>query len=118
MMSPVFDLRKKLEFYFFGILVIIAIFYGGWRAYPLIVGPHFTIDTPHDGETVANTTFLISGRVSRVKNIEIQGRAIPIDKEGNFSELLVAQAPETIITVFAIDAYNKTVTKVIRVIPK
>ena len=118
MMSPIFDLRKKLEFYFLGFLLIIVLLYGAWRAYPLIVGPHITIKTPHDGDIVASSTFIISGKVSRVKNIEIQGRAIPIDKEGNFSEILVAQAPETIITIFAIDLYNKTVMKVIRVTPK
>lgn len=117
-MSPLFDLRKQLEMYIFGILIITAILYGGWRAYPLLVGPHININTPQDGDTVASTTFQISGRVSRVKNIEIQGRPIPIDKEGNFNEVLVAQYPYTIIVINAIDFYDKTITKTLKVIPK
>lgn len=117
-MSPVFDLRKQLEIYLFGILIITAITYGGWKAYPLLAGPHILINSPHDGDMVASTTFQISGRVSRVKNIEIQGRSIPIDKEGNFTEILTAQYPYTIIIINAVDLYDKTITKTLRVIPK
>lgn len=117
-MSPAFDLRKQLEIYTFAILLITAIVYGGWRAYPLIAGPHITISSPQDGAVVSSSTFQISGRVSRVKNIEIQGRSIPIDKEGNFVEILVAQSPYTIITVTATDFYDKTITKILHVIPK
>jgi hypothetical protein len=117
-MSPIIDLRKQLELYFLGTLLIVAISYGIWRAYPLVAGPHITINSPKDGEIVSSSTFQISGRVSRVKNIELQGRPIPIDKDGNFTEILVAQAPYTIITLHAVDFYNKTITKVMKVVPK
>lgn len=117
-MTPLYDLRKQLEIYLFAILIVISMVYGGWRAYPLLAGPHITIVSPQDGETVASSTFLFSGRVSRVKNIEIQGRPIPIDKDGNFSEVLVAQAPYTIITIYATDFYDKSITKVMRVVPR
>lgn len=117
-MSPVYDLRKQLELYVFGTLLLVAILYGCWRAYPLIAGPHITINYPKDGELVASSTFQISGRVSRVKNIELQGRPIVIDKEGNFSEILVTQAPYTIITLYATDFYDKSITKVMKVFPK
>ncbi len=117
-MSSVTDLRKLLELYFFGILLLTAVIYGGWRAYPLFVGPHITIHTPSDGEAVASTTFQLTGQVSRVKDISIQGRSIPIDKEGNFSEILTAHAPYTILVITATDFYNKTITKTLKVIPK
>lgn len=116
-MTPIYDLRKQLEYYFLGALIVITIFYGLWRAYPLLAGPHITINTPKDGSMVASTTFVISGKVSRVKNIEIQGRPIPIDKDGNFSEILVASFPYTIITISATDFYAKTLVKTLRVIP-
>lgn len=117
-MSPVFDLRKQLEIYLFGTLLLATALYGIWRAYPLIAGPHVTITSPKDGEVVSTSTFTILGRVSRVKNIEIQGRPIPIDKDGNFTEILVAQAPYTIITVKATDFYDKTIVKTLHVVPK
>jgi hypothetical protein len=116
-MSPIFDLRKQLEIYLFGSLIVITALYGAWRAYPLVAGPHITITTPQDNATVSSSTFTISGRVTRVKNISIQGRPIPIDKKGNFNEILVAQAPYTIIVLNATDFYNKSITKTMRVMP-
>lgn len=117
-MSPAFNLRKQLEIYLFGILILVAVVYGVWRAYPLIAGPHVTVYAPHDGDIVSSSTFQLSGRVSRVKNISVQGRSIPIDKEGNFNETLVAQAPYSIITIVATDFYDKTIVKTFNVVPK
>ncbi len=117
-MTPIYDLRKRLELYFFGILLIATLLYGAWRIFPLIAGPRIIITTPKNNEMVSSTTFAISGNVSRVKNIEISGRAIPIDKDGNFSEILVTQFPYTVITLKATDFYDKTITKTLQVIPK
>lgn len=113
-----YNLRKKLEAYFLGVLILISLVYGGFRAYPLIAGPTVTIYNPHDGDTVASTTFELSGQVSRVKEITVQGRSIPIGTDGNFAEILIAQLPYSIIVITATDFYGKTVTKTLRVRPE
>ena len=113
-----YDVRKKLEFYFIGGLLIISLLYGGWRGYPLVAGPSVTIYNPHDGDTVASTTFELSGKATRVKEITVQGRLIPISTDGHFTEILVADKPYTILVVRATDFYGATVTKTLRVIPK
>lgn len=117
MLSP-YDLRKKLEVYGIILLVSVALCYGGFKAYPLILGPTITIYNPHDSDTVPKTTFEISGHVSRVKEITIQGRPIPIGTDGHFTEILMAQAPYTIIVITATDFYGKTITKTLRVVPE
>lgn len=113
-----YDIRKKIEAYFIGGLILLSILYGGFRAYPLIVGPKITIYNPHDGDKVPRTTFELSGQVSRVKEITVQGRSIPIGTDGHFTEVLIAQPPYTVIVVTAIDFYGATVTKTLRVIPE
>ena len=113
-----YDTRKKIEFYLVGILVLLSLIYGAWKAYPLIYGPSITIYNPQDGDTVASTTFELSGVVSRAKEITVQGRLIPIGTDGHFTEILVADAPYTILVISATDFYGATVTKSIRVIPK
>lgn len=113
-----YDFRKKIEFYFIGILVLLSLLYGGWKAFPLIYGPRITIYNPQDGDTVASTTFELSGMVTRAKEITVQGRLIPIGTDGHFTEILVADAPYTILVISATDFYGATVTKTIRVIPK
>ncbi len=115
-MNTTFDLRKKLEAYLFSLLLLIALSYGGWRAYPLVAGPSVIISSPKDGEVIPLGTFTMTGKASRVKNIEIQGRSIPIDQDGNFSEILVSQSPYTILVVKATDFYDKTIVKTIRVV--
>jgi hypothetical protein len=117
-MSDHLDIRKKIELYFIAILVIISLCYGGFKMYPLIAGPKITIYNPHDGDTVSNKTFEISGKVSRVKEITIQGRPIPIGTDGHFAEILTAQSPYSILVITATDFYGATITKTIRVLPQ
>lgn len=117
MLSP-YDFRKKLETYGIIALVLIALCYGGFKAYPLLVGPKITIYNPHDGDTVASTTFELSGQVSQVKEITIQGRPIPIGTDGHFIEILTAQAPYTTLVLTATDFYGKSITKTLRVVPE
>ncbi len=113
-----YNLRKKIELFFLITLVCIAIGYGGYRAYPLISGPSITIYNPHDGDTVASTTFELSGQVSKVKEITVQGRLIPIGTDGHFTEILVAQKPYTILVITATDSYGKKAVKTLRVVPE
>jgi Glucodextranase, domain B len=113
-----YDLRKKIELYALFVLLCIASIYGGFKIYPLFAGPSVIVNTPHDGDTVASSTFFISGTVKRVKEITIQGRPVPIDIDGHFTEVLVAEPPYTILVVHATDFYGATITKTIRVIPR
>ena len=117
-MPEYYDLRKKIEFYLIGGLVLLSLVYGGFRAYPLITGPKITIYNPQDGDSVASTTFELSGKVTRVKEISVQGRLIPIGTDGHFTEILVADAPYTILVIRATDFYGATITKTLRVVPK
>ena len=117
MIEP-YDLRKKVELYLIGLLFVIALIYGGFKGYPLIAGPSITIYNLQDGDSVASTTFEVSGKAVRAKEITLQGRPITIDTSGNFSEILVAYAPYTILVLSATDSYGATITKTLRVIPK
>jgi hypothetical protein len=111
-------LQKKIGQLLLYFLIIVAIVYGLFRAYPLIVGPSVDVFTPIDDDIVASTTFKISGKATRAKTIEIQGRLVPINTEGFFDEILVADYPYTDIIIRATDFYGKSITKMIRVIPK
>jgi Glucodextranase, domain B len=112
------DTTRKLEKYFLVFLVSVALFYGGLRAYPLLAGPQIALYSPSDGDIVASSSFEVSGKVSRVREITIQGRPVPIDTEGHFKELLVASPPYTILVVTATDFYGASITKTVSVIPQ
>jgi hypothetical protein len=117
-MIETYDLRKRLEIFVVGLLIVVALVYGIFRAYPILSGPSISIYSPQDGDPVGSSTFEISGRVLRAKEITLQGRPITIDTEGYFKETLVAYPPYTIIILRATDPYGAEVTKTVRVIPK
>jgi hypothetical protein len=96
----------------------VSIAYGGFRAYPLLAGPNIVIYNPHDGDKVPNSTFEVSGKVTRVKEVTLQGRPIPIGTDGHFTEILIASRPYTILILTATDFYGKTITKTLRVAPE
>jgi len=112
------DLRRQVETALIVILLLLALSYGIFRAYPLLTGPSIKILNLTDGSTVASTTFQISGIATRAKEITLQGKPITIDNKGNFTETLVATYPYTILVLVATDKYGAVETKTLRVIPK
>lgn len=112
------DLRRQVETTLIVILLILALAYGMFRAYPLLTGPSIKILNLTDGSTVASTTFQISGIATRAKEITLQGKPITIDNKGNFTETLVATYPYTILVLVATDKYGAVETKTLRVIPR
>lgn len=110
--------RDTLAIIFFTTLFIVTVIYGASRAYPLITGAKLTITYPHDGDTVASSTFQVIGNVIRAKEIRIQGEPISIDTDGNFSETVVATKPYTFVVIEVHDKYDNTITKTLRVLPE
>jgi hypothetical protein len=111
-------LRKILRNASLFLLIIVPSSYGLFRAHPLIVGPQITVISPQDGESVASTTFQISGTVKRSTAIYLQGKPITVNEKGAFTETLIAVPPYTILVLVATDKYGATTTKTLRVIPK
>lgn len=111
------SIRNKITKWSLALLLGIILIYGLFRVYPIVVGPVITLTSPQDGEIVASSTFLVTGKVARAKEITLQGRPITIDTEGNFKETLVTHSPYTILVLEAIDTYGKKVQRVVQVRP-
>ena len=109
--------REKIKLFFFVILIILTISYGVWRAFPLILGTSITVSYPKDFDTVASSSFQISGRVVRATELKIQGKTVSTDTDGNFNEILVASKPYTLVVLEAKGKYNENIVKSITVVP-
>ncbi len=88
-----------------------------FRAVPLLSGPSIEVYSLKDGEKVASTTFEISGRALRAKEITLQGKPISVNTEGYFTERLVASSPYTIIVLVATDRYGRREIKKLNLMP-
>lgn len=112
------SIRNKITVWSLILLVIIVVGYGVFRIYPFLMGPVITIYYPKDGEEVGTSTFQISGKVERAKEIKLQGRPITINTEGLFTETLVTHSPYTILVIEAVDTYGKKVQTILQVRPQ
>jgi len=112
------SLRNKITRWSVLILFIIVVGYGIFRIYPFLLGPSITLYAPQNGDEVGASTFEVSGKVIRAKEIRLQGRPITIDTDGVFKETLVTHAPYTILVLEAEDAYGKKEQVELRVSPK
>lgn len=100
------------------IAVIIVFGYAYFRTLPYFKGPQITISSPTDGTTVADQTLTITGTTERISTIHLNGRKIFIDKENSFRETILLFPGYNVITVDALDRFDKPVEKQIRIIYK
>ena len=100
-----------------GGLLVLFVIYAMTKAFPYVKGPEVTIMTPKNGERVGTSTFLLSGKAVRVKELYLSGKSVPIDPEGNFSETFVSYSPYTILVVEAVDRHNKRSLQTLTVTP-
>jgi hypothetical protein len=114
-MRPKATFRTRLITTFFGFLVITVVVYGLFRTYPFLTGPKVEITTPHEGETIYEKQFTVSGKTTRAKEVIINGRIVPIDQEGSFSQTFLTRDPYTILVVQVSDKYGKRVIKTLQV---
>lgn len=103
--------RDRLKNYlFFGLFTLILIYFI-FRLNGYIVGPKIIIYTPAPYTIINDDTFIIQGNVKNAKNIYINGREINITENGDFAERLITKAPYTLITIEAVDRYEKRILK-------
>lgn len=107
--------QRKLKIGFFVLLIIGLGAYALFQSKNLIEGPRLTITEPKDGATLTYNLMEIKGTAYNISAISIDDRAIFVDKDGNFSEKLIAPVGYSIIKVGARDKFGKSVEKLIRV---
>jgi hypothetical protein len=103
-------LRKILYISVF-ILLLLGIFgYGFYKALPLIMGPKIEIASPQNGETTEGTTVNIRGSVLRAQKLFINGIATPFSSSNLFDTRVAVYPGNNILTITAIDRFNRSTT--------
>lgn len=96
---------------------LLFVIYGSIKAFPYLKGPVVIISQPKEGSHVGTSTFLLTGKAIRNKELYLSGKSVSIDTEGNFSQVFVSYAPYTILTVEAVDRHNKRSFQTLTVVP-
>jgi hypothetical protein len=100
------------------IVVILLVGYTLFQAKNLIRGPVLLISEPRDGETVPYEVVAVKGTTENVSALTLNDSPIYIDKEGNFSEKIVASVGYSIVKLSAKDRFGTTITKYLHLILK
>jgi hypothetical protein len=94
-----------------GCLLILG--YGLFQARNLIVGPQISVLTPSNGENLVDPLMTIAGVAINITRITLNDRPIFVDKQGNFSEKLLASPGYNIIKLAAQDKFGRTTQRLI-----
>lgn len=90
--------------------LLLVVLYGGFKAYPLILGPSILLTSPTEHEVVSEHTIVISGVASHTENLTLNGALLPIDAEGRFSKSLTVASGGVILSLTATDRFGSEVS--------
>lgn len=91
------------------ITLLLVVAYGGYKAIPLLRGPHIALTSPVENQVISSSTLLISGVAARTENLMLNGALLPIDAEGRFSKTLTVPSGGVILSLTATDRFGKSV---------
>lgn len=99
---------RKIVFTSIGIIffILVIIFaYGRFGRY--INGPVVLEISLQDFQSIENNYLVVSGMVSNVQNMSINGRVLDLDKDQHFSESLVVPPGMSTVDIVLFDAFGK-----------
>lgn len=108
--------RNKLKFSFISVIIILLTLYVIYQSKNFLIGPGITIEKPHDGQTLQVGLFEIKGNAKNVAYIYLNDNQIFVDKEGKFSEKLIAPRGYFIIKITIKDRFGRSKEKLIHLI--
>ncbi len=100
-----------------GCLLLLFVGYAITKSFPYVRGPEVIIYSPKNGDKVGTTTFMLTGKAVRVRELYLSGKSVTIDPEGRFSETFVSYSPYTILVIEAVDRHNKRSLQTLTVTP-
>ncbi len=98
------------------LVVVIVVGYAIWRSLNYTRGPEIDIFAPADNYTATTSTITIIGQAQRINSISLNGKAISVDEQGNFKEEIIVFPGINIITLEAIDRFQRDTKKQLKIV--
>lgn len=96
--------------YLISLVLVILLGYGGVKAWPLVVGPSLSIDSPQDNASFSDGIVPIEGRAPRAALLTLNGALLLHNQDGRFSSTLTFPSGGSILTFVATDRFGRRVT--------
>jgi hypothetical protein len=102
------------QYFFIGLFALIGI-YALFQARFVLLGPSIKVTTPANGASLPSQVVTVAGKATNIAFISLNDRPIFVDKNGNWSEKLIAPVGLSIMTIRAKDRFGRTTEKQIEV---
>lgn len=90
------------------LVALIILGYAGFAFRDIFRGPQIIVNEPINGSSFASSSVAIKGVVDRVQSIELNGRLILIDEQGNFNEIVLLSPGYNVETLQAKDKFGRS----------
>jgi hypothetical protein len=100
-----------------GILGTLGLFgFIGYNVKDIVIGAPLSVRMVKDGATVADPYLPITGNARHAQQVHINGRQVPIDQEGNFSDGVILSPGYNIVTITQKDRFGNQKEKVVHLV--
>ena len=106
--TPKFILPRLLKLFTVITVIVSGIGYAGWQSRHLITGPELTIASQPQ-VVQSGRVIMLSGVAENVTSLTLNGRPIMTDRAGNFTEGIVLENGDSVVSLDARDRFGREV---------
>lgn len=110
------DGKKIIKMVGLSLFFLFIIIYAFFRSYDLLFGVKIKNVNIQNNAKYTESVLKINGNAKNATLLTLNGREIPIDKEGNFDDTIVLLSGYNIITLYAEDKFGNTDQKTYKLI--
>ena len=93
------------------LLIVVLVFYGGVKAWPILRGPSIEIANPNEYSIAPRGLVALSGIAKHTETLTLNGALLLIDQEGRFEKTLLLGSGGAILSLTATDRFGRTTTE-------
>jgi hypothetical protein len=107
------DLKKMLTLSGTIAFLVVLVLYAVYQGRSVLFGSKLFVAKV--GSVQTGNVLSLSGIAEHAKQLTIDGRSVPLDSNGSFSESVALQSGVNIITVASVDTFGKTKTQTLSI---
>ena len=96
--------------YLLAVVLFLLISYGLIEAWPLLLGPSLSVESPRDGAPFPDGIVAIRGKADRIARLSLNGAPVLHGEDGTFETTLTFPHGGSILTFIATDRFGRRIT--------
>lgn len=105
------SLKKILRMSGISIFFLFVTLYGVWRSSDLLFGINLSVKGIKNDQSFTDPILTLSGTARHATEINIDGRLVPVDQDGTWTDTIALLPGHNVVTVLAQDKFKKIITK-------